>query len=247
MQLPTASSINKLSIIIPCYNEEKYVQRVLKRVLEVQLNYNLTKQILIVNDGSLDATQFNIEKFIHENSDSNIQLLNHEINTGKGSCIKTALGKVTGHLVVIQDADLEYHPEDYNLLLRPIMEDTADIVLGSRFKGDGPHRGPFILHKIVNKVYTFISNILTGHRLTDIHTCYKMFKSEILKSVRIEEQRFGFDPEMIAKLGRRKDIRICEVGISYESRNFKQGKKINFMDGFRAFYCIIWYNFFSKK
>lgn len=247
MQPIAGSLIKKLSIIIPCYNEEKYVERVLRRVIDVQLNYDLQKQVIIVNDGSLDATQFNIEKFIANNSGTGIQLLNHEINTGKGSCIKTALSKVTGQLIVIQDADLEYHPEDYNLLLQPIMEDKADIVLGSRFKGDGPHRGPFILHKIVNKVYTFISNILTGQRLTDIHTCYKMFNTEILKSVRIEEQRFGFDPEIIAKLGRRKDIRIREVGISYEGRNFKQGKKINFMDGFRAFYCIIWYNFFPKK
>ena len=184
MQPIAGSLIKKLSIIIPCYNEEKYVERVLRRVLDVQLNYDLQKQVIIVNDGSLDATQFNIEKFIANNSGTGIQLLNHEINTGKGSCIKTALSKATGQLIVIQDADLEYHPEDYNLLLQPIMEDKADIVLGSRFKGDGPHRGPFILHKIVNKVYTFISNILTGQRLTDIHTCYKMFNTEILKSVR---------------------------------------------------------------
>lgn len=247
MEFTPATLINKLSVIIPCYNEERYVEKVLKRVLDVQLNYTLQKQIIIVNDGSLDATQFNIEKFIDENPGCGIQLLNHDKNTGKGSCIKTALTNVTGQLLVIQDADLEYHPEDYNLLLQPIMEEKADIVLGSRFKGDGVHRGPFILHKIVNKVYTFISNILTGQRLTDIHTCYKMFRTEILRGVKIEEQRFGFDPEMIAKLGRRKDIRIREVGISYEGRNFKQGKKINFMDGFRAFYCIIWYNFFSKR
>jgi hypothetical protein len=150
-------------------------------------------------------------------------------------------------LVIVQDADLEYNPNDFALLLRPIMNNEADLVLGSRFRGDGPHRGPFILHKLVNKVYTFISNILTGQRLTDIHTCYKMFRTEILRSIEIEEHRFGFDPEVIAKLGRKKEVRIKEVGISYQGRNFEEGKKINFIDGFRAFYCIIRYNFFSKK
>lgn len=243
----TDSEIKKLSIIIPCYNEESYVETVLKRVLEADTGYNIQKQIIIVNDGSQDATRKNIETFITNNFSAGVQLLNHEVNKGKGSSIKTALEYVTGELVIVQDADLEYNPNDFALLLRPIMSNEADLVLGSRFRGDGPHRGPFILHKVVNKVYTFISNILTGQRLTDIHTCYKMFRTDVLRSIKIEEHRFGFDPEVIAKLGRRKDIRIKEVGISYKGRNFAEGKKINFIDGFRAFYCIIRYNFFSNK
>ncbi|TMI66237.1 MAG: glycosyltransferase family 2 protein [Bacteroidetes bacterium] len=241
------TEIKQLSIIIPCYNEEQYVATVLKRVIECDPGYSLAKQIIIVNDGSADATQKNIEIFITQNTGADIRLLNHEKNLGKGSSIKTALEHVTGEVVIVQDADLEYDPNDFNLLLQPIMNNEADVVLGSRFRGDGPHKGPFILHKLVNKVYTFLSNILTGQHLSDIHTCYKMFKTQILKSVIIEEHRFGFDPEIIAKLGHRKDVRIKEVGISYKGRNFAEGKKINFTDGFRAFYCIIRYNLFSKK
>jgi glycosyltransferase involved in cell wall biosynthesis len=241
------SEIQKLSIIIPCYNEEAYVETVLTRVMEADTGYNLQKQIIIVNDGSQDATKKNIESFITNNPTTNVQLLNHETNKGKGSCIKTALEHVTGELVIVQDADLEYNPNDFALLIEPIIKGEADLVLGSRFRGDGPHRGPFILHKLVNKVYTFISNILTGQHLTDIHTCYKMFRTEVLRSIKIQEHRFGFDPEVIAKLGRRKDVRIKEAGISYKGRNFAEGKKINFIDGFRAFYCIIRYNFFQKK
>ena len=247
MQLTPLSTITKLSIIIPCYNEERYVQRVLKRVKDVQLNYKLDKQIIVVNDGSADNTQTQIEKFIAENPTAGILNLIHEKNKGKGSAIKTALGHVTGQLTVVQDADLEYHPEDFNLLLQPIMEGKADVVVGSRFKGEGPHKGPFILHKLVNKVYTFISNRLTNQHLSDIHSCYKLFKTEVLKRETIEEERFGFDPEIVAKLGKRNDVRIHEVGISYEGRNFAEGKKIDFMDGFRAFYCIIRYNLFPKK
>jgi glycosyltransferase involved in cell wall biosynthesis len=247
MQSTSITTITKLSIIIPCYNEERYVRRVLNRVKDVQLNYNLDKQIIVVNDGSADNTQNNIEKFIAENPTVSILNLVHEKNKGKGSSIKTALAHVTGQLVVVQDADLEYHPEDFNLLLQPIMEGSADVVVGSRFKGDGPHKGPFILHKLVNKVYTFISNRLTNQHLSDIHSCYKLFKTDLLKREMIEEERFGFDPEIIAKLSKRKDVRIREVGISYEGRNFTDGKKIDFIDGFRAFYCIIRYNLFPKN
>ncbi|MEO5947104.1 MAG: glycosyltransferase family 2 protein [Chitinophagaceae bacterium] len=239
--------ITLLSVIVPCYNEEKYVEKVLRRIMEVQLTHQLRKQILIVNDGSTDATEKNINKFINENPDASIQLINHPVNRGKGSSIKSALPFVTGQLIVIQDADLEYNPEDYNLLLAPIMEGKADVVVGSRFRGDGVHKGPFILHALVNKTYTFISNLLTRQKLSDIHSCYKMFNSEIIKSISIKENRFGVDPEVIAKLSHKKNVRIKEVGISYHGRNFSEGKKINFIDGFRAFYCIIWYNLFSKK
>ena len=242
-----ARDIKKLSILIPCFNEADYVESVLQRVMDVRLEYQLNKQIIIVNDGSTDTTQNKIELFLKNNPQAGILFFSHPVNTGKGSCIKTALAHVSGELVVVQDADLEYNPEDFNQMLQPIMEDKADVVVGSRFKGNGPHQGPFILHKMVNKVYTFISNQLTHQQLSDIHSCYKIFKTELLKQETIEEQRFGFDPEIIAKLGHRKEVRIAEVGISYRGRNFAQGKKINFMDGFRAFYCIIRYNLFTKK
>ncbi len=237
----------KLTIIIPCYNEEQYVEKVLQRVLEVNLDYELQKEIIIVNDGSLDSTQPKIEQFISQHPSAGIQLLTHEKNKGKGSCIKSALKMTSGQLVVIQDADLEYNPEDLNLLLKPFFEKNADVVLGSRFRGSYPRKGPFILHALVNKVYTFISNLLTSQKLTDIHTCYKMFKTDIIKNITIHEQRFGVDPEIIAKLGHRKNVKIEEVGISYNGRTFAQGKKINFRDGFRAFYCIIKYNLFYRK
>ena len=244
---PSPRTINKLSIIIPCFNEEQYVINVLQRVKEVNLDFDLQKEIIIVNDGSVDGTRLKIERFISFHSEMGIRFFNHEVNKGKGSSIRTALKEVTGQLVVIQDADLEYDPKDYNLLLRPIINGEADVVLGSRFIGIGPHKGPFILHKLVNKVYTFISNILTHQHLSDLHTCYKMFKTDILKEIVIEESRFGFDPEIIAKLGQRKNVVIREVGISYRGRNFAEGKKINLTDGFRAFYCIIKYNLFSRK
>lgn len=247
MQPTLLPTIHKLSVIIPCYNEELYVEKVLRRVMEVNLDYNLQKEIIIVNDGSVDATPAKIEQFISRFPGAGIKFLSHEINKGKGSSIKTALKVVTGQLVVIQDADLEYDPQDFNLLLKPIIEGDADVVLGSRFRGDGPHRGPFILHALVNKVYTFISNKLTRQNLSDMHTCYKMFKTDILKGFTIQEPRFGFDPEMIAKLGHQKHIKIREVGISYQGRSFAEGKKINFTDGFRAIYCIIKYNLFTRK
>jgi glycosyltransferase involved in cell wall biosynthesis len=239
--------INTLSIIIPCYNEENYVEKVLKRVIDVELFFQFQKEIIIVNDGSLDSTLMNIENFISKHPLSIIKLISHEKNKGKGESIKSALKEVTGDLLVIQDADLEYNPQDYNLLLQPIYEGKADIVIGSRFRGTAKRKGPFILHTVVNKIYTLISNILTGQQLSDIHSCYKMFKTEIIKSILIEESRFGFDPEVIAKLSHLKNIRIAEVGISYSGRNFSEGKKINFHDGIRAFYCIIKYNLFSQK
>lgn len=240
-------SIFKVSIIIPCYNEERYVEKVLQRVMEVALGDQICKEILIVNDGSLDKTHQKIEQFISRYPVTDIKLLNHPVNLGKGSSIKTALKAATGQVVVIQDADLEYDPQDLILMLNPIIEGNADVVLGSRFLGNRSRKGPFILHAMVNKVYTFISNLLTGQHLSDIHTCYKMFRTDILKNITIEEERFGFDPEMIAKLGHIKDVKIKEVGISYTGRNFAQGKKINFYDGVRAFYCIIKYNLFTKN
>ncbi len=237
----------KLSIVIPCYNEENYVDHVLMKVMQVKLFANIDKEVIIINDGSTDNTQSAIEKFLLNHPAFPIKSLTHVKNKGKGACIKTALPYVCGDFIIIQDADLEYDPSDYIIMLKPILDGYADVVLGSRFRGSNPHRGPFILHAIVNKIYTFISNILTQQSLTDIHTCYKMYKSEILKNMQLEENRFGIDPEIIAKLGHNPQYRIYEVGITYHGRSFAEGKKISWEDGFRAIYCIIKYNLFSNK
>ncbi|HVZ57644.1 MAG TPA: glycosyltransferase family 2 protein [Chitinophagaceae bacterium] len=239
--------MKKLTIIIPCYNEEAYAQRVLGRVLEVPLAHGLAKEILIVNDGSTDQTQQEIERFIQAHPGCPVQSIRLDRNRGKGYSIRRALSQATGDLVVIQDADLEYDPQDFNSMLQPILEGRADVVFGSRFRGSGPHRGPFILHAIVNKVYTFLSNLLTQQNLTDIHTCYKMYRTEVLRDIRIRENRFGIDPEIVAKLGHRKGTRIVEIGISYYGRTFSEGKKISWSDGIRAFYCIIRYNLFDRR
>lgn len=215
--------------------------------MQVNLNFGLEKEVVIVNDGSTDATQQKIESFATSHPQFPLKFIQHFQNEGKGSCIKTALKETSGEIIVIQDADMEYDPIDFNRMLQPIMDGHADVVLGSRFRGSDPHRGPFILHAVVNKIFTFISNILTKQTLTDIHTCYKMYKAEVLKSITIKEKRFGVDPEIIAKLGHKKEVRIYEVGVSYYGRSFAEGKKISWSDGFRAIYCIIKYNFFSRK
>ena len=245
--MQTSFVLKKLSILIPCYNEEQYVWRVLQRVLDVPLCYDIEKEIIIINDGSTDQTQKEIDNFIASHAGCCVKSIEHPSNKGKGACIKSALPRATGDIIVVQDADLEYDPNDFNLMLQPIIEGRADAVFGSRFRGSGPHRGPFILHKIVNKVYTFLSNILTQQNLTDIHTCYKMYRKEILLGITLRENRFGIDPEIVAKLGHQKNIRIVEVGISYYGRNFAEGKKISWGDGIRALYCIIKYNIFQKK
>ena len=234
-----------LSIIIPCYNEETLVAILLQKIVAV--NCGLEKQVLVVNDGSVDMTKENIEQFIAANPEHNILLLNHAGNKGKGACIQTALSAATGDVVIIQDADLEYNPEEYNKLLKPITDGYADVVYGSRFRGSEAHRVLFFFHTIGNKFLTFLSNLFTGINLTDMETGYKMFRTEILKSIRLKEKRFGFEPEVTAKISRIKNIRIYEVGISYYGRTYNEGKKINWKDGFRAIYCIIKYNIFSRN
>lgn len=234
-----------LSIIIPCYNEGPTVHRILDKVKEVELLNSITKEIIIVNDCSTDDTQQVIEAYIRANPDSNFRLLNHETNKGKGAAIHTGIQKATGDYLIIQDADLEYDPREFNLLLQPVLDAGADVVYGSRFIGGNAHRILFFWHTIGNKFLTGLSNMFTNMNISDMETCYKLFRSDIVKSLVLKEKRFGFEPEVTAKISKVPDIRIYEVGISYYGRTYSEGKKINWKDGFRAIYCVLRYNLFS--
>lgn len=238
--------LNKLSIIIPVYNEEATISLILEKVDDVKLANKIEKEIIVVNDCSKDNSKNKILEFIKKNNKSDIKYFEHEENRGKGAALHTGISKASGDYLIIQDADLEYDPNEYNLLLNPILSGFADVVYGSRFIGGNPHRVLFFFHTIGNKFLTFISNIFTGTNMTDMETCYKLFKSEIIKDLDLKEKRFGFEPEVTAKISRIEDIRIYEVGISYYGRTYKEGKKIIWKDGFRAIYCILKYNLFSK-
>ncbi|NMH29590.1 glycosyltransferase family 2 protein [Flavobacterium silvaticum] len=237
-------AFSKLSIIIPVYNEGKTVYKILDKIKQVELIGGLSKEIVIVNDCSKDDTAMAIRTYMEMNPDLPICFFEHEVNRGKGAALRTGIEKCTGDVVVIQDADLEYDPGEYNLLLKPILDDVADVVYGSRFMGGKPHRILFFWHSIGNKFLTFLSNMLTNLNLTDIETCYKIFRVEIIKSVKLKENRFGFEPEVTAKIARIPGLRLYEIGISYYGRTFQEGKKINWKDGFRAIYCILKYNIF---
>jgi len=236
-----------LSIVIPAYNEGRTIHRILDKVKAVKLIHNMSKEVLIVNDFSKDNTEEAILKYQKENPELPISYYKHEKNKGKGAALHTGIDKATGDFIVIQDADLEYNPEEYNILLQPIMDDFADVVYGSRFMGGKPHRILFFWHSIGNKMLTFASNAMTNLNLTDMETCYKMWRSELVKSVNLKEQRFGFEPEVTAKVSRIPKVRIYEVGISYYGRTYEEGKKINWKDGVRAIYCILKYNLWAKK
>ena len=236
-----------LSIIIPAYNEEKTIHFILDKVKAVKLNGELDKQVIIVNDCSSDDTKGAVEKYISANSELNITYYEHEVNKGKGAALHTGIKKAQGDLLIIQDADLEYDPEEYNDLLKPMLGGHADVVYGSRFLGGNPHRILFYWHSIGNKLLTRWSNRFTNLNLTDMETCYKLFKTDIIQDMRLNENRFGFEPEITAKISRIKNIRIYEVGISYYGRTYEEGKKIGWKDGFRALWCITKYGLFKAK
>jgi glycosyltransferase involved in cell wall biosynthesis len=237
--------LNKLSIIIPAYNEGPTIHFILDKLQQVKLLNNIEKEIIIVNDCSKDNTEEAINNYIAQNPSINIQYFKHEVNKGKGAALHTGIQKATGEYLIIQDADLEYDPQEYNLLLKPVLDGFADVVYGSRFMGGNPHRILFFWHTIGNKFLTFLSNMFTNLNLTDMETCYKLFNTKIIQSIALQENRFGFEPEITAKISRIPKIRIYEVGISYYGRTYEEGKKIGWKDGFRAIYCIIKYGFFK--
>lgn len=238
---------NTLSIIIPAFNESATIREILQKVKATELINNFKKEIIIVNDFSTDDTVVKINEFINNNPDIDIHLAEHNKNMGKGAAIHTGIKLANGEYTIIQDADLEYDPNEYNLLLKPVLDGFGDVVYGSRFKGGNPHRILFYWHSVGNKFLTNLSNSFTNLNLSDMEVCYKLFNSKYLKSLNLKEKRFGFEPEVTAKISRIKGIRIYEVGISYYGRRFEEGKKINWKDGFRAIYCILKYNIWSKK
>ena len=235
-----------LSIIIPAYNEENFIAQILEKVLAVNLEYDFKKEILIVDDASTDRTQEIVNEFIQLHPTEKISLFSQPQNMGKGAAIHRGIKEAFGEFLIIQDADLEYDPQEFNLLLKPTVKAMADVVYGSRFVGHQPHRILFFWHSIGNKMLTFISNMFTNLNLTDMETCYKLFRSDIIKNITLKENRFGFEPEVTAKIARIPGIRIYEVGISYYGRTYDEGKKINWQDGMRAIFCILKYNLFSR-
>lgn len=231
----------KLTIVIPAYNEERTIHRILDRVRDAELIGNIGKEVIIVDDCSKDNTYQVLQNYVSANNHVDFKILRHEVNKGKGAALHSGIKHATGDYIIIQDADLEYDPREYNLLIKPIVEGFADVVYGSRFMGGNPHRILFFWHSIGNKFLTSMSNMMNNLNLTDMETCYKMFRRDIIQSLKLQENRFGFEPEVTAKVSKIKGIRIYEVGISYYGRTYAEGKKINWKDGFRAMYCIFKY------
>jgi glycosyltransferase involved in cell wall biosynthesis len=235
-------TFKKLSIIIPAYNEGPTIHFILEKIDSVILLGNLEKEIIVVDDCSSDQTVDRLNDYMKKHPDQTIQLIQHPKNQGKGAALHTGIKQATGDILVIQDADLEYDPNEFNILLKPILDGFADVVYGSRFIGGKPHRILFFWHSIGNKILTFLSNALTNLNLTDMETCYKMFRTNVIQSIDLQEKRFGFEPEVTAKIAKIKGVRIYEVGISYFGRTFEEGKKIGWKDGFRAIYFILKYH-----
>lgn len=238
--------INKLTILIPAYNEENTIYNILERISEVSLIHDIKKEIIVINDCSKDDTEQKVFSFKENNPEINIKYYKHEKNRGKGAAIHTGIKEATGEYFIIQDADLEYDPEEFNLLLVPVFKGEADVVYGTRFNNGKPHRVLFFWHTIGNKILTNLSNMFTNWTIGDMETCYKLVNTKIVQNINLKEKRFGFEPELTAKLAKIKKLKVYEVGISYYGRTYEEGKKINWKDGFRAIYCIFKYNLFSK-
>lgn len=240
-------TFRKLSIIVPAYNEENTIQNILQKLVEVALVNDIKKEIVIVNDCSTDETEQKIIEFVKANQLVTIEYVRHTVNQGKGAALHTGIQKATGDYLIIQDADLEYDPNEFNALIQPVLAAGADVVYGSRFMGGKPHRILFFWHSIGNQFLTFLSNMFNNLNLTDMETCYKLFKTSIIQNIPLKEKRFGFEPEVTAKVARIPKIRIYEVGISYYGRTYEEGKKISWKDGFRAIYCIVRYGLFKNS
>lgn len=237
--------LEKLSIIIPAFNEGRTIHLILDKVKSVNLINSIQKEIIVVNDCSTDDTDSVIRNYIDSTPGLNIQYLKHEINKGKGAALHTGISNATGEYLIIQDADLEYDPQDYNELLKPVVNGYADVVYGSRFMGGSPHRVLFFWHTIGNKFLTALSNMFANLNLTDMETCYKLFDTKLIQSLKLKEKRFGFEPEITARISKIPNVRIYEVGISYYGRTYAEGKKIGWKDGFRALYSIVKYGLFK--
>ncbi|MDD3858571.1 MAG: glycosyltransferase family 2 protein [Bacteroidales bacterium] len=231
-----------INVIIPVYNEEKYIFKTIDETTNVLNDLCLQYKVLVVNDGSVDKTTDEINRYILLNKNDNIIVINNQNNRGKGYSIREGLKHVNQGIIIIQDSDLEYSPEDYPRLIDPIIKKKADVVYGSRFKGSEPKRVLYFTHLLANKYLTTLSNIFTGLNLSDMETCYKVFKYDVIKKIELKENRFGFEPEITSKLSKVKDIRIFEVGISYNGRRYSDGKKIKFRDALWTFLCILKYH-----
>jgi len=240
-------TLKKLSILIPAYNEADQVYEILSRINAVSLINSITKEVIFIDDKSIDNTIQVVNTFAKNHPELKITLYQQDVNKGKGAAIRKGIELATGEYLIIQDADLEYDPEEYNDLLKPVFKADADVVYGSRFMGGNPHRILFFWHSIGNKFLTMLSNLFTDFNLTDMETCYKLFRSDIIKNILLKENRFGFEPEVTAKISRIKNLKLYEVGISYYGRTYDDGKKISWKDGVRAIYCILKYGMLKIK
>ncbi|WP_286130598.1 glycosyltransferase family 2 protein [Solirubrum puertoriconensis] len=242
---PQASRIRLLSVVIPLYNEARTIVRVLEAVQEAPLPTGIGREVVVVDDGSADGSADVVAAYAASNPALGVRLLRHAHNQGKGAALHTGIAAASGDYIVVQDADLEYDPTDYAKLLQPVLKANADVVYGSRFIGGEPHRILFFWHSIGNKLLTFLSNAFNDLNLTDMETGAKLFRRELLQGLMLREKRFGFEPEVTAKMARIPGVRVYEVGVSYYGRTYAEGKKINWRDGLWALWCIVRYGLFS--